>query len=320
MSNGFMQSAVVPIQVKFKYQLGELILNSWEPFLIPLELGQESAVHWPEIEKLPISLPSKVEGYQCRRTELSRFPRGISWQEPWLCYSPRQEQHYYVEISGTFEEYLKRRSAKSRQNLKRSVKHFLELTPNSLIISTTPNEILDFHHQAAAISKCTYQERLLGSGLPASPDFLRFLQEKALDGGVRGYILRDGVQPIAYALCLSRGENLVYEFIGYLPQHAERSPGTVLLYLILQDLFDLGKYPMLDFGPGQAFYKESFATCKNEYAESYLFRNTLKNRLKLNMLWRFERFSGRVGVILERYGMKKKIRQAMRVVLGKLRE
>lgn len=319
MNGSPVQSAALPTRVRFKYQFGELSLGVWAPSLIPLEPKQDEISLWPRIESLPPILAEEVDGYQLRRAAVNRFPRGISIEKPWLCYSPRKEQHYFVDIVGTFEDYLKRRSVKSRQNLRRSVNRFLDSNAEALVIAAAPEEMEGFHQQAVAISRKTYQQRLLGAGLPDTPEFLNYLKDKASKGGVLGYILRYQGTPIAFALCLSRGDKLVYEIIGYLPEHSERSPGTVLLYLILQDLFSHGKFPLLDFGPGQAFYKESFATGQTEYAESYLLHDTWGNFFRLALHWRIEQFSSAVGAILERFGVKKRIRLAIRSIVGRVK-
>ena len=100
--------------------------------------------------------------------------------------------------------------------------------------------------------------------------------------------------------------------IGYLPQHADQSPGTVLLYLILEDLFALDRYRILDFGSGSAFYKEAFATGCLEFADCYLLRPSWTHHCRVRLHWWTERFSESVGAWLDRVGLKKKIRMLMR--------
>ena len=310
-----------PLRVRFKFLLGELLLGEWRPAFIPVVLeGSEKLPEWPALDTLPQShVPLDAAGYQLRRTFVTRFPRGVSRQGPWLCYSPRQEHLYFVNLQGSFDNYLKLRSPKSRQNLKRSVKKFLDQNPEALKIYTQPGSMEEFHRDAVSISSQTYQTLLLKSGLPDSPEFLRTMREKALQGEARGYLLRAQEKPIAFAWCTARGNAMTYQVIGYLPEYADLSPGTVLLYLILQDLFSLEKYCMLDFGPGSAFYKEAFATDKLEFADSYLLRPTMENRCKLWLLWKTECFSTAVGSLLDRVGLKKKIRQWMRKRAHKLR-
>jgi CelD/BcsL family acetyltransferase involved in cellulose biosynthesis len=44
-----------------------------------------------------------------------------------LRYVPAQYTHYYTALSGTFEAYLSKFSAKTRNTLRRKIKRFLEL-------------------------------------------------------------------------------------------------------------------------------------------------------------------------------------------------
>ena len=311
----------VPVRVRFKFLLGELVLGEWRPAFMPVvQSDSEKFPDWPELGALPVShLPADAAGYQLRRTPIARFPRGVSRQGPWLCYSPREECLYFVNMKGTFDEYLKLRSPKSRQNLKRSVKRFVEGNPEAFQVYTLPEAMDAFHREAVSISSQTYQALMLNAGLPDTPQFLRAMQDRASRAEARGYLLRVRGKPIAFAWCTAKGDCMSYQLIGYLPEHADLSPGTVLLYLILQDLFLLEKYRMLDFGSGSAFYKEAFATDKLKFADSYLLRPTLEHRWKLWALWKTECFSASVGIALDRMGLKKKIRQWMRKSTHKLR-
>ncbi len=312
--------AEVVTPVRFKYQLGEWVLGDWCPPLLTVQPPQQADEGWPVLASLEVSpLPDQAVGYQLRRTAVHRFPRGLSRQGDWLCYSPRQERLYVVDIVGSFDDYLKRRSAKSRQNLKRAVKRFLDGNPNALQLVTSPDEMPAFHREAVAISHQTYQTQLLGAGLPDTAAFLQSMQDKAARGEARGYLLRDQGLAVAFAWCAARGPTLVYEVIGYRPEQAERSPGTVLLYLILEDLFTQGRYPVLDFGPGHAFYKEAFATRHTDFADAYLLRAGWGHLWRLWLHRQVDGFSEAVGAWLERHGWKRRIRQAMRAAAGALK-
>ena len=315
MASNVPDSPKAPLRVRFRYLLGEWLAGEWRPALIPMEQASAPCPQWPQLEHLApaTSLPAEVAGYQLRRTAVERFPRGVSRQGDWLCYSPRHDHLYFVDLDGSFDAYLQRRSAKSRQNLKRSVKRFTDGNPGALEIATEPQAMAGFHQEAVAISRHTYQERMLNAGLPATAEFLQAMERAAERGDARGYLLRDRQgQAIAFAWCSARGDTMVYEVIGYLPQHADQSPGTVLLYLILEDLFALGKHRLLDFGSGSAFYKEAFATGCLEFADCYLLRPSVGHRCRVWLHWGMERFSASVGAWLDRVGLKKKIRLLMR--------
>lgn len=312
-------NGVSPLRVRFKFLLGEWVLSEWRLALLPLQREASTELqNWPVLDNLLLSsLPADVAGYQLRRTAVDRFPRGVSRQGEWLCYSPRQECLYFVNLAGSFDAYLQLRSPKSRQNLKRSVKRFADKNPEGFQIFTQPESMAEFHSAAVSISQQTYQTFMLNAGLPDTPEYLSLMQRKALQGDARGYLLRENNRPVAFAWCTGQNDAVTYQIVGYLPEYAAMSPGTVLLYLIIQDLFAQGKYRLFDFGPGSAFYKEFFSTDKIEFADSYLLRPDLKNSSKLWLLWKTECFSSVIGKILDQLGLKKKIRILMRKGLNK---
>jgi hypothetical protein len=180
-----------------------------------------------------------------------------------------------VNLAGDFEAYLQRRSPKSRQNLKRSVKRFMDSNPDGFEVFTTPQSMIEFHREAVSISKRTYQSFMLNAGLPDGAEYLHQMQDRAARRGKRVPASRAG-NPVAFAWCTAKGDEITYQIIGYLSEYADKSPGTVLLYQIIQDLFALGQYRLFDFGTGSAFYKESFATDKIDFADSYLFAQASK--------------------------------------------
>jgi hypothetical protein len=291
-----------------------IVAGDWRPPLAVLEAPETGDAGWPRLEDLsPDELGPEAAGYLCRQTSLDRFPVGVSPLGPWLCYVPRRDRLYFVELEGTFEDYLGRRSAKSRHNLKRSVKKVVERNPGgALTVATTAEEMSAFHREAVAISRRTYQGQLLQAGLPDTPEFLHEMQARARLGEARGYLLWDQGKVIAYAWCAGKGTRMTYEVIGYLPEHAALSPGTVLLYLIVEDLFRLERFRMFDFGVGEASYKQAFATAHIDFSDAYLFRAAWRYRWRVEVHCRLDRFSSALGAWLEKAGLKKKVRMLIR--------
>lgn len=300
---------------RLKFMLGELLLGSWRPQLLVADPMRFGLAEWPDAPSLMrAALPAGADGFLCRKVDASRFEPGIGVYGDFIRYVRYRDVLHYVEIAGSFDDYLKRFSAKSRQNLTRSVRRFLERDPqrNGCEIYTAAADMQYFQREAAAISQQTYQTRLLDAGLPADAEFLQGMLAAAERGEARGYLLRDGDRAIAFAWCRSHGDNLVYDIIGYLPDSASLSPGNVLLYLILQDVFSNGHYAILDFGPGEAQYKSMFATHRQEFQDVYLLRDSLQHRLLLRLHYRLGTISADVGALLERYGLKKRIKQLIR--------
>lgn len=76
----------------------------------------------------------------------------------------------------------------------------------------------------------------------------RFVSQKT--GLARGYVLFHEQKPVAYALCRGNHEQFTYTHVGYDQKYAKWSPGTVLLYLLLERLFAEHRHERLDLGEG----------------------------------------------------------------------
>jgi CelD/BcsL family acetyltransferase involved in cellulose biosynthesis len=68
-----------------------------------------------------------------------------------------------------------------------------------------------------------------------------------------------------------------YHKVGYDPAYARFAPGTVALYLIIEDLFHHDPPRSLSFEYGDERYKRMFGTSVIETAEVFLLRRTPRN-------------------------------------------
>lgn len=301
--------------VPLRFSLGEKTVWVWRPLLAVIDFGDADRGPWTEPD--PEDLPAEADGLMCRRAPQGRYPLGISRHGRYICYAPRVEKLYFVSITGTFEEYLGRFSAKRRHNLKRSVRWFSEHSNGcAMTVALSAEEIEVFHRRAVEISHHTYQDKLLGAGMPADPEFLASMKKIAQKGMARGYLLWCENRPVAFAWCSGKGDRLNYGIIGYLPDYAKMSPGTALLYLILEDLFREKKFRMFDFGVGEGWYKESFATGCEEFVNAFLFLPSWRNRILLRLHAATEAVNSGAGALLERFGLKKAVKRLIRALGG----
>ncbi len=233
-----------------------------------------------------------------------------------LRYIPSIQPRYFVSLAGTFDEYLKSNfGAKPRKNLLRSVRKLKEASPEGELdfrIYRSPAEIGEFLSAAIPVSRLTYQSRMLGVGLPETSEFRDKVLEYAAEGSVRGYILYHAGKPIAFVYCTATGSTLYYSVIGYDPSFAEWSPGTVLLYLILEHLFAEARFSHLDFGLGEAQYKSMFSTGSQTCGDVYYFPPSLRNRVIIYSHRAFDEVSTFGGRMLRKLGQKDKLRKLLR--------
>lgn len=269
-------------EVTWTYRLGELSLFS-VPFRLLVHRGHFSEVApEPNGPVAPRGLvTSAVDGALMRSRPISkRLPR-MAFVEGLLRYSPAQYRRYWVDMSGTFADYLAKFSSKSRSTLSRKVRRFQsrsELNPRWREYKA-PDEIEEFYRHAREVSQKTYQEKLLDAGLPSDEAFHQELLRLSREGRVRGYILFLEDRPIAYLYCpLWRDSGIVlYRYLGYDPEFESLSPGTVLQYFALERLFGEEGVTMFDFLEGETAQKEFYSTDATLCADVFFLRCTPRN-------------------------------------------
>lgn len=205
----------------------------------------------------------------------------LSFSDGAVRYVVRLGNRQVVDLSGSFADYLKRFSRKSRGNLQRSVRKLSDpesRTPDFRVYETVP-QIAAFRELAVVISRRSYKQAA-GIGLPDSVEFATQLRQDADRTALRGYALHYRGRPVAYALCRIEGDVITYKQIGYDDEFAHHSPGTSLLYLLIKHLFDENRFRLLDFDALEHYsYKAYFATRSIRCARILLFKPTVRNFL-----------------------------------------
>jgi len=239
----------------------------------PLKLGEVSLkaltlVSNPFLVHTEWLIPmAQATAQGCRAVVISAMPVGKRFAPMWfdrgaLRYAARYGDRYVVDLQGSFAEYTKKFSKKSRGNLQRCARRFSggDKAVGPIQEFRNPSEMIAFRDIAVAISRASYKSEL-GWGFQEDECFARQIKLDAAAERVRGYVLMFDGQPAAYAFCRIDHDVIVYKHIGYDEQFAQSSPGTALLYLMLQRLFDEGEFRLLDFDGTEFYaYKEFFAT------------------------------------------------------------
>ena len=136
----------------------------------------------------------------------------------------------------------------------------------------------EFCKQANAVSRVSYQAKI-GFGFGASENFRMQLTDEALKGKVCGFVLMYKNSPVSYVFCRIDRDIVTYSIPGYDPGFDLLSPGTVLLYLIIEKLFSDRRYRLFDFGGHEWSYKAFFATGKVDYIKIIWVPATVRNVL-----------------------------------------
>jgi CelD/BcsL family acetyltransferase involved in cellulose biosynthesis len=172
--------------------------------------------------------------------------------------------------------------------------------------------MLEFFQLARAVSKITYQERLLDEGLPDSEEFRHEMEWLAQQDQVRGFILFYQNKPVSYLYCPVKNGVLIYAFLGYDPGFMNFSVGTVLQWLALEHLFEERIFHFFDFTEGQSEHKKLFATHDVQCANVFFLRANIRNSLLLHTQRTVDHISNVIGAKLDQLGLKTKVKKIMR--------
>ncbi|HEX8401698.1 MAG TPA: GNAT family N-acetyltransferase [Allosphingosinicella sp.] len=229
------------------------------PSLQPLSAGEDGYL----ITALRADLRESLEA---RHSDLRPFLRS-------------SYQRHYASLQEDFDAYLARFSAKTRSSLKRKTRKLAERSGGKLDFRSysRPDEIEEFQRHARAVSAKTYQERLLGCGLPDGEEALAGMRALAANGAMRGWLLFLDGAPISYLYAPAQGDTLIYAYLGYDPAHADLSPGTVLQLEAMRELMGERSFRTFDFTEGEGQHKRQFATGSVDCVDLLLLRPTLSN-------------------------------------------
>ena len=196
-----------------------------------------------------------------------------------LRYTARYYLRFVIDLKGSFSEYLTKFSKKSRHELQRIVRRFSDAGAGTLDVREyrTASEIMTFRELAIMISSQSYKKDI-GWGFDEGESFVRQLQIEASTGRLCGYVLMLSGEPAAYGLCKIEKDIVLYKYTGYADKFARRSPGKVLLYVMLERLFWEGRHRLFDFDGTDYFaYKEFFATRAVPCRRVIWFQPTIRN-------------------------------------------
>lgn len=231
-----------------------------------------------------------------------------------ILYTPRQYRRFFVDLSGGFEGYMTTLSRKTRSGLRRKLRKFAQASGGEIAWRQyrTPEQIETFFSEAKKLSARTYQERLLGVGLPNDQDFIASALALSREDRVRGYLLFLNAEPISYLFCPISQQVVSYDHLGYDPAYASLSPGTVLQILALEALFDEQQFNTFDFTEGEGQHKEIFSTGSCLCGDVFMVRLRAGPMSVVMLHHAMSRASTATGAILDQMGIRSRLRRLVR--------
>ena len=299
------------VDAAFNYRIGDIEIGTvWLPVSSPTNyfLELEKAV---DVRTL---VPARGRGILIRSLPVAQPLRRIARRPGVVQYVPRCYRRYMTDMSLTAEQFLAGMSGKSRNTLKRKVRRFEEKFGPGIDCREyrTETDLPAYFEAAREVSRVTFQERLLDFGLPDSFEFKKKVEDQARAGNFRGNVLFAKGRPIAYVHTPLVNHTAIYAYLGFVPDYAEWSPGTVLQWLLMQRMFEDGEIRWFDFTEGQGPHKEFFSTQNWLCADVWLFRPTLRNWLLILSHAGLDSIGSVAGKVLNWLGLKKQVRRLLR--------
>jgi CelD/BcsL family acetyltransferase involved in cellulose biosynthesis len=168
--------------------------------------------------------------------------------------------HRTMALPGSAAEIEKGMSKKHRYWVRRMRKQLQERFGNevefSCVQSVSSTGLLA--DELERVASHTYQ-RALGAGFVDNEEHRRRLGLWMQRGLLRAYFLRVQGKPVAFCLGTRFGETFFLSDMAFLPEMSVLEPGT-LVFLHMLDCLCREGVKSLDFGLGDAFYKQRFGT------------------------------------------------------------
>ncbi|MEO5494587.1 MAG: GNAT family N-acetyltransferase [Sphingomonas sp.] len=294
-----------------KFQVGARTLASIRRNLVRVPLDLDGAIDG-RLPALP-ALDPAADGYLVTSLPVARSDTLI--RGGLLAFVRQRYVRRYADLTTGFDGYLGQLSANTRSAIKRKGKKVAQASGGQLDVRryATPEQLAEFHDIARRLALDTYQERLMGAGLPDTPDFTQRMFAMAAQSKIRAWLLYVGGEPAAYLYCPIHGGTAVYEFVGHDPRFNDLSVGAVLQVEALRDLFAEPAIARFDFTEGDGQHKRQFATGGVECCDLLLLRPTLANRTVIAALAGFDGAMAAAKTAVQRLGLQnvaKKVRRA----------
>jgi hypothetical protein len=228
-------------------------------------------------------------------------------------YGPRYHRRL-VRLFDTFDEYVAGLSKKTRMNLRRYEKKLQRATNGKMRVVryVTMDDVDRFLDAAVPLSAKTYQWKRLELGLHDRARHARQLKVAAENDWMLCYIMFHGDAPIAFQVGYRYRDTYFTHETGYDPDWAGFWVGNQLDMAIVRDQIE--HHPetkWIDFLYGDSFNKNRFSNAARIEQNCYLFPRTCRGVILFTSLKAASFISEGAGRLLDRFGMKKKLRRLL---------
>jgi hypothetical protein len=161
------------------------------------------------------------------------------------------------------------------QQRKRALKLANDFKSVTIELCTSPDDVPCLIRDAESVAKKSYQ-RGLGVGFFETSVIRARLEFEARKGWLRAYVLHLDSRPCAFWIGSLRNKVFLSDYLAFDSEYAKYAPGMYLMIKVIEELCcDLGAGSSLaeriDFGIGDAPYKERLSNREYQEASVYIF-------------------------------------------------
>jgi CelD/BcsL family acetyltransferase involved in cellulose biosynthesis len=176
-----------------------------------------------------------------------------------------------------------------------------------------PESVPRFMADASAISRRTYQWNLLDLGFRDTDAMRTRLRWVAERGWLRSYVMYCRDVPVAFMWGHQFGDGYYIDDGGYDPDYAKLSVGSVLQLKLIEHLFaGVNRPQFLDFSTGFGTHKGRFGNFSRRELNVLILPATPRNRLLRSSYLATDRLSKGTVLLLDRFGLKARIKRLIR--------
>jgi hypothetical protein len=175
----------------------------------------------------------------------------------------------YLILNETFEQTLDNIKSKTQKEFRRKIKRMSQLG-NIGLIRVQGDEQIDLQLE------CFFRfYSRTWKGKEPQPDFYyRLCKKLDKSGRLYFYALTLDERPIAYLICALGGDTIYGIKITYNPSYYAFSPGVVLLYHCIENMFTIPGLREFDIGRGNEQFKREWTSLSHGHTKLIFYPNT----------------------------------------------
>ncbi len=214
--------------------------------------------------------------------------------------------HWGADLPDTFEAFQKRINSKHRTQLRSKERRLAEHCGGTIRVKVfcAPDEVSLFCTTAEKIAQATYL-RGIGAGFHDNGEMRKRLDLAARKQWMRGYILYADEKSCAFWLGTLYRHIFYLDYTGFNSDLKDFAAGQILFIKMIEALCNEGGIHGIDFGSGDAEYKQRYGDRNWKESDCYLFNaapamllcNTMRKSVELlhtvaaKILKRFDLFT-----------------------------